>query len=132
VDEFGHRLLGHLRPGGEEADGRSGVVEVLEHCAVRGPYRAVAVFGEPGDHEVVDRHERLPQQDGEVGGAFATGESRNPTCHRQAPCLISRTWTCYLSIGLTPGAPDTEAVLAVAHRNGIEMLGPIPELALAR
>jgi hypothetical protein len=29
----------------------------------------------------------------------------------------------------TGGSPDLEAVLEVASRNGIEMLGPIPDLA---
>jgi len=34
ADELGHRLLGHPRPLGKNADGRAGVVEVLEDRSV--------------------------------------------------------------------------------------------------
>ena len=78
ADEFGHGLLGHLRAVGEHAHRRPGVVQVLEHRRVGGAHVPVPPFGEPGDDQVVDRHERLAHEDGEVGGALAAGQDRDP------------------------------------------------------
>ena len=78
ADELGHGLLGHLRAVGEHAHRRPGVVQVLEHRRVGGAHVPVPPFGEPGDDQVVDRHERLAHEDGEVGGALAAGQDRDP------------------------------------------------------
>ena len=78
LNQFGHGLLGHLRAVREHAHRGPGVVQVLEHRRVGGAHVAMPPVGEPGDDEVVDRHERLAHEDGEVGGTFAAGEDRDP------------------------------------------------------
>jgi hypothetical protein len=67
--ELGHRLLGHLRPVGQGADRGAGVVQVLEHRAVRRPHLGVAPLGEPGQDDAVERHEGLAHQHREREGA---------------------------------------------------------------
>jgi hypothetical protein len=76
VDELRHGLLGHLRARRERADGRAGVVQVLEHRAVGRAHEAVATLGEPDEHQIVERHERLAQQHDQVGRALAEAVRR--------------------------------------------------------
>ena len=75
-DELRHRLLGHLRAGGEHADARAGVVEELQHVAVRVADLAVAVRRQPLDQLLAERAERLAQQDRDVLGPLAGGGLR--------------------------------------------------------
>ena len=72
ADELRHRLLGHLGTFGQPRDRGAGVVEVLEHRAVRRPDGVVAALGEPGDRAVVERDERLSQQRDGVDRSLAT------------------------------------------------------------
>ena len=65
-DELRHRLLGHLRPLRQQADGRPGIVKVLKDRAVRRPHRTVPALGEPFDRQVVEQHEQLTHQHREV------------------------------------------------------------------
>ena len=71
--QFGHGLLGDLRPLGEHADRRPGLVEVLEHRTVCGADVPVSAFGEPDEDEVVERGVRLPHRHGQVGRPCAAG-----------------------------------------------------------
>jgi hypothetical protein len=77
LDQFRHRLLGHLRALCEHLHGGSGVVEELEDGAVRGAYGRMPELGEASQHEVVDGYECLAQCDAEVCRALTTAACRN-------------------------------------------------------
>ena len=64
--ELGHRLLGHVRALGEDADPRAGVVEVLEDVAVGVPHLRMAALGQPFHQFLVHRAKRLSEQDPQV------------------------------------------------------------------
>lgn len=75
LNQFGHRLLCHLSPLGEEADRCSGVIEVLEDHTVCRTHHAVALLRQPSDDEVVHSNERLSHQDRKVGGGLSASHS---------------------------------------------------------
>ena len=98
LDQFRHRLLGHLSAFGEQAYGRSGVVEVLEDRTMDWAHHPVSSLGQPGNGEVVERYERLSHQDSEVGRTFGTGQLRYASRHSTRALSILEIWTSYLSI----------------------------------
>ena len=75
-DELGHPLLRHLRPLGEDSDARAGVVQVLEHVAMRVANRRVPALGELRDQRLAHRAERLAQEDCEILRRLARGGLR--------------------------------------------------------
>jgi len=77
LNQFGHGLLGHLRAFGQNADRRTGVVQVLKDRSVRRPHLAMAALGQPDNDEIVERDERLAQEGGEVEGSLAALAHRN-------------------------------------------------------
>jgi hypothetical protein len=76
-DEFGHGLLGHLRTFGQNADRRTGVIQVLKDRSMRRAHYAMTALGQPNNDEIIERDERLPHQRGEVEGSLAALAHRN-------------------------------------------------------
>lgn len=60
-DQLGHGLLGHVGTVGQRADGRAGVVEVLENVAVRRTEVHEPVFDQTLGHEVIEDRVGLTQ-----------------------------------------------------------------------
>jgi hypothetical protein len=65
-DELTHRLLGHLRPLGEDADPRAAVVEELEDVSVRDADLWMPLLREPRVDVLGHLVERLAQEAAEV------------------------------------------------------------------
>jgi hypothetical protein len=77
LDELRHCLLGHLGTLSEKAHCRSGVIQILENHAVRGPYQTMALLCQSGNNKIVQRYERLSHENSKVGGSLFAAELRN-------------------------------------------------------
>jgi len=74
--QLGHRLLGHLRALGQDADTGPVIVEKLHDVGVGRTHLGVAAFGKASVQHLVPGPERLPQQDRQVLGCVPRGGVR--------------------------------------------------------
>jgi hypothetical protein len=139
LDKLCHGLLGHLSTLGENADGCSGVVQVLKNRSVGRSHCIMSALGQSDDDQIIERNERLAQQRGQVEGSLARIGIHLDTVRNQsdadavafvvhAPGPVMEGFSRAVSDLAAQGNdnPGIEEVLSVAQQHGIEMLGPVP------
>ena len=122
-DELAHRLLGHLRPLGQDADPRSLVVDELEHVPVGDAHLGMALLGEA----LVDVLGQLAEASRKRATEFMGVDIRQATCR---PCGRMKGYLTMRLLFTTTGhaghvlplVPLARACLGAGHE--VRVAGP--------